>query len=183
MMVKLFEPSAPRRAGVVRSIGTAGFDELHLAWITGLSPLTPRTEDITAKEASLHDDPPANMSHICVNQVEFHVGYHDDDLLHYCRRANITLQAAGAPHVFPGPSPSDPTLQRVAKAHGVSAGEVLLRWVVQQGVPVVVGRGGMAAAAAALAPLFAFTLVDEEMAALSDIQKAQATRKHGLWYV
>jgi 2,5-diketo-D-gluconate reductase A len=61
---------------------------------------------------------------------------------------------------------SHPTLQDIAKAHGRTPGQVILRWETQQGVvpiPKSADRGRLAENLA----VFDFDLTDAELAALS----------------
>jgi diketogulonate reductase-like aldo/keto reductase len=68
-----------------------------------------------------------------VNQFEYHVGMGTDPsgLVSYCTANNIVSQAYSA--LGDGKLISDPLLQTIGKAHGVSSAQVALKWVVAQG--------------------------------------------------
>ncbi len=66
---------------------------------------------------------------------------------------------------------SDPTVLSIAKAHGVNAAQVALRWTVQQGVVAVSSSDKPSHLEGDLA-IFGFELSDDEMAALSKVHAA-----------
>jgi diketogulonate reductase-like aldo/keto reductase len=73
-----------------------------------------------------------------VNQVEWHPHWHQDDLLEYCKKQGIFLQAYSSL----GSSNyktliTDPTVKAIADKLKKSPAQVLLRWAVQQGVGVI----------------------------------------------
>ena len=112
---------------------------------------------------------------ISVNQVEWHLGYHDEPLLEYCTRHGITLQAY-SPLGGPGAAHPSPTalqsraVRAAAVAHNVSVYQVALRWTLQRHVPLVTATSSAVHMAADLAPLFAFELSSLEMKALDAVQ-------------
>eukprot|EP00041_Stephanoeca_diplocostata_P011812 m.195587 g.195587 ORF g.195587 m.195587 type:complete len:304 (+) comp18680_c0_seq2:69-980(+) len=82
-----------------------------------------------------------------LNQCELSVSYHDDATMEYCRAKGIVYQAfsplCGG---FNGSSCSArggknvltvPEVKAIALAHNVSAAQVGLKWIVQQGYPLV----------------------------------------------
>lgn len=141
-------------AGKVRSIGVANFHQGHL------ERMLPHVRNISG----------SNTSAVAVNQVEWHLGWHDEGLLEYCRQHGIRLQAhsplggEGAAH--PGLPLSSERLLAVARAHNTTATQVALRWSVQRGVPVVVPTGSNTSMAQELSPLFGFTLSEAELSSL-----------------
>ena len=74
-----------------------------------------------------------------VNQVNFHVGMGPDPggIHTFCKSKGVQLQAysvlGAASHVHE--ILSSPVLQRIGKAHQVSAATVAQRWAVQRGIP------------------------------------------------
>ena len=64
---------------------------------------------------------------------------------------------------------SDPTVNAVAKAHNVSAAQVALRWVTQQGVVAVTSSDSDAHIAGDLQS-FDFNLTASQIAALAEVQ-------------
>lgn len=110
-----------QKAGKTRAIGVSNF---------GIDDLT-RLE----KTASLW--PPA------VNQCSMSVGYHDDATIGYCDARNITYMAysplcggSNGSSCQHGSVMHQPQVQAIAKAHGKSAAQVALKWLVQQGRPL-----------------------------------------------
>ena len=111
--------------GKVRAIGVSNFTVAHL-----------ETLRRTAKSW-----PPA------VNQVEFHPYLAQSELLAYCKKHGIILQAyaslggqdAGKAKLAPlgGPLLEHAAVLSAAANHGVSAAQVLLRWGVQRGTAVI----------------------------------------------
>ncbi|XP_030759890.1 uncharacterized protein LOC115885202 [Sitophilus oryzae] len=73
-----------------------------------------------------------------VNQVEWHPHYHPEDLLEYCRKNNILLQAysslggSGNTDLI-----KDPKVVEIAKKLGKSPAQVLLRWALQQNLAII----------------------------------------------
>ena len=77
-----------------------------------------------------------------VNQIESHIGWHNDELISFCHRHGIVVQAAtplargGKPGfnsngtVIPG---ADPTITAIAKKYNKSPAQVSLRFLVEIG--------------------------------------------------
>merc|ERR1712039_896406 len=66
------------------------------------------------------------------------MGYGDASTLKRSKELGVTLQAY-APFTGNGESSllSDPTVMKIAEAHGKSSAQVALRWLTQQGIPLV----------------------------------------------
>ncbi|MEM7377542.1 MAG: aldo/keto reductase [Pseudomonadota bacterium] len=69
---------------------------------------------------------------ICTNQVEFHPLLNQDTLLAAAAETGIALSAYCA--VARGKVFEEATIQAIAAAHGKSAAQVALRWILQKGV-------------------------------------------------
>ena len=71
-----------------------------------------------------------------INQIEFHPYLQHGDLIQYHKSKDIKVAAYG-PQLpitkFKG-GPLDPILEQLAKKYAVSPGEILLRWVIDQGI-------------------------------------------------
>merc|ERR1711957_892526 len=72
---------------------------------------------------------------IAVNQIDYNVFKHDEEIIAFCDANNITVEAysplsgaSGAQSVF-----KDETVKSIAATHNVSAAQVALRWIVQRG--------------------------------------------------
>jgi len=85
-----------------------------------------------------------------VDQIEFHVGYHQDDLLAYCRQNDIAITAyspvaEGSPSLVgtnDTPAGLHPEIAAAAKAHGVSGAQVSLRFITQHEGGTAIPRVG-----------------------------------------
>ena len=81
----------------------------------------------------------------------------------YCEEHNITYQAYSPLH-GQGIATS-PVLAKIAQAHGVSNQVVVLRWITQQGIPLVTASDSLQYDQEDLR-MFSFMLSDEEMLAI-----------------
>merc|ERR1712224_751553 len=112
---------------------------------------------------------------IAVNQIEYNVFSHDEDVIAFCDANNITVEAysplsgqKGAQSVF-----SDETVKAIAATHNVSAAQVALRWIVQRGHTLAVLSSNPEHQAND-ADLFGFELTDDEMTQLTELQHNSA---------
>ena len=102
-----------QKAGKIRALGTSNFELPQL------------------KQLLETGNPPA------LNQVPWHIGYHDDYLRDWSTRHKIVLQAyspLGGGEIATGKLPA---VNAIATAHNVTAAQVGLRWIVQQGVAAI----------------------------------------------
>lgn len=101
--------------GLIRSIGVSNFLVKHLKDLKTQSQLIP-----------------------ALNQVEWHPKCYDLDLLEYCKKNNIVLQAYSSLGSSKDTSlRKDSTVIRIAKKIGKSPSQVLLRWAVQRDIPII----------------------------------------------
>lgn len=107
-----------------------------------------------------------------VNQVEFHPRLVQSELLEFCQKHGIAVQAyasmgssdaAQAESFF-----AFPPVQAAAKAHKVTPGQVLLRWALQKGCHVI-PKSTKAARIKENAGVFEFKLSSSEMRAIDDL--------------
>lgn len=136
-----------RSKGLARAIGVSNFGKADL--------------DAAMQGArALGGVPPA------VNQCSMAIGHRDQPMLAYCAQLGISYEAySPLRHV----DLADATLAAVAGAHGKSAAQVALRWVLQQGVPLATSPGGSRRLSLQDLELGGFELTAAEMAALSAI--------------
>ncbi|CAF1455016.1 unnamed protein product [Adineta steineri] len=109
----------------VRAIGVSNFEVNHLLEIINLNSSTPS-----------------------VNQVEFHPYWHEDELLDFCKKHNITFNSyspGGAPDhaVTLGPTwnpipdmRKHPNITQIAQKHQKTPAQVIYRWHWQQGIVI-----------------------------------------------
>lgn len=107
-----------------------------------------------------------------VNQLEFHPRLVQSEMLEFCKKQGIAVQAyaslgsgdaAQAESFF-----SFPPVQEAAKAHGVTAAQVLLRWALQKGCHIV-PKSVKKERVAENAGLFNFKLSAGEMKAIDKL--------------
>ena len=70
-----------------------------------------------------------------VNQVELHVFLQQPELVKFCKANDILIEAYSP--LAHGKGLDDPVLQKLAKKHGKSTAQIMLRWLVEQGFVVL----------------------------------------------
>jgi len=128
--------------GRARAIGVSNYTERHLKDLLSHASVVP-----------------------AVNQVEFSPFLYQRDLLEFCRKQRIQLEAY-AP-LTAGRRLHDPRITAIAQKHGRTNAQVLLRWAVQHGV-VVIPKSTHADRITENARVFDFELISEEMSALDN---------------
>ncbi len=136
------------RAGKVRAIGVSNYMIPHLEELLAAAEIVP-----------------------AVNQIEFHPYLQSKPLVAFCRAKGIQMEA-WSPLMQAGAILRDPTLARIAAAHGKTVAQVVLRWDVQGGV-VTIPKSVHAPRQAENAGIFDFTLTDAEMAAIAALDRDQ----------
>eukprot|EP00040_Diaphanoeca_grandis_P022674 m.122356 g.122356 ORF g.122356 m.122356 type:complete len:360 (+) comp28916_c0_seq3:187-1266(+) len=100
-----------------------------------------------------------------VNQMEFHVGYHDDYLVEWSKNNSVVMQAyspfAGGELSKPGVEP----LQTFATKYNVSSAQIALKFIAQRGVAMI-PKASTTAYQLENMDLWGFNLTISEMAAL-----------------
>jgi diketogulonate reductase-like aldo/keto reductase len=141
--------------GQVRAIGVSNYEVNHLLEIFNLNSSIPS-----------------------VNQVEYHPYWHEDELLDFCNKHNITFNSYspnGAPDFASTMGPSwnpipdmrkHPKIIQIAQKHGKSPSQVIFRWHWQQGI-VINPRTRDLAHMIEILSIFDFQLDNEDMMTLS----------------
>mmetsp|Transcript_28279 Transcript_28279/g.58731 ORF Transcript_28279/g.58731 Transcript_28279/m.58731 type:complete len:176 (-) Transcript_28279:145-672(-) len=144
-----------RAAGKIRAVGVSNYDD-----------------DQVHEVVSAFGEPPA------VNQVQFHLAYHNETLLGAMRSAGTTLEAwasLGGPTVH-GRTPtiplSDARLKSLADRYNASTAQTALRWETQKGVVPVTATCSEEHALGDLRS-FDFQLSDADMAYLDALMPAE----------
>jgi 2,5-diketo-D-gluconate reductase A len=101
-----------RERGYTRSIGVSNFDVGELEQVVGAATSPP-----------------------VVNQAQFGPFAYRRALLEACERHAVVLEAYST--LGTGRHLSDPTVVQIAKRHGRTPAQVLLRWCVQREIPVI----------------------------------------------
>jgi diketogulonate reductase-like aldo/keto reductase len=94
------------------------------------------------------------------NQIECHPFLNQDKVIAACKAHKMAVVAYSP--VARGSAAGNETLARIGKAHGKSAAQISLRYLVQQGI-VVIPRTNTPARLAENFALFDFSLTDAEM--------------------
>lgn len=139
------------QTGRVRTIGVSNYMIPHLQELLAVAEVVP-----------------------AVNQIEFHPYLQSRPLHEFCRSRKIQLEA-WSPLMQAGPILRNPTLTEIAKHHGKSTAQVILRWDVQSGV-VTIPKSVKPARIEENAAIFDFTLDEEEMRAIDALERNQ---RHG----
>jgi methylglyoxal/glyoxal reductase len=141
-----------QREGVCRAIGVSNYTVRHLEELRTHSDLVP-----------------------AVDQVEFHPFVYDPELLGYCERHGIRLEAWSP--ITRGRRLDDPTVRAVADAHHRSPAQVLLRWGIEHGV-IEIPKSIHRERIEENARVFDFSLTTEEVARLDGLRDG---KRVGLW--
>ncbi|MER9067820.1 aldo/keto reductase [Mesorhizobium sp. M0902] len=101
-----------RQSGRIKSIGVSNFNQDHLERIIGETGVTPT-----------------------VNQIELHPRFQRRDKREFHDRHNIRIESWSP--LGSGRLLSDPTLESIARKHGKSVAQTIVRWHLQEGVIVI----------------------------------------------
>ncbi len=115
---------------------------------------------------------------IICNQVEFHPLIDQAKALAAARELKIDLTAYSP--IARGAALKLPAVERIAAAHGRPASEIVLRWIVQQGVVAIPKTSRKESAISNLNTL-SFRLSDEEMLAISALGTADGRTINPSW--
>ena len=107
-------------------------------------------------------------SDIVCNQIEYHPFLDQDKVVAACRKHGMAVVAYSP--VARGGAIGDKVLGRIAKAHGKTAAQVSLRWLVQQGI-VVIPRTSRIERLEENIDLFDFELSDAEMKEIAGLAR------------
>jgi diketogulonate reductase-like aldo/keto reductase len=136
------------RAGRIKAIGVSNFMIPHLDELLAAAETVP-----------------------AVNQIEFHPYLQSKPLVSHCQAKGIQIEA-WSPLMQGGPVLRDRTLVDVARKHGKTVAQVVLRWDVQSGV-VTIPKSVKRERIAENANIFDFALADSEMTAIAALDRGQ----------
>jgi diketogulonate reductase-like aldo/keto reductase len=140
-----------RERGLAASIGVSNFSEADLDQVVKASTTAP-----------------------VVNQIQFSSLEYRRGLLDACQRLDIVLEAYSP--LGTGRHLANPVVTEVAAHTGRTPAQVLLRWCLQHGVPVI-PKSTHRDRIEENAQIFDFTLADKDMAALDALDKTRGTAK------
>jgi diketogulonate reductase-like aldo/keto reductase len=115
---------------------------------------------------------------IICNQVEFHPLLDQSALLGTARELGVALTAYRP--LARGKAMAPAVIQQIAKRHGRPASEIVLRWIIQQGIPAIPMTTQRANAQSNLNAL-SFSLPEEDMAAISAIRTRDGRTINPSW--
>ncbi|MEO7414513.1 MAG: aldo/keto reductase [Opitutaceae bacterium] len=137
-----------QRAGRVKSIGVSNHMRPHLDELLATAEVVP-----------------------AVNQIEFHPYLQSKPLVEHCRAKGIRVEA-WSPLAKGGELLQDRVLGDLAKRHGKTVAQIVLRWEVQHGV-VTIPKSVQPHRLAENAGIFDFQLSDVEMSAVAALDRNQ----------
>lgn len=129
--------------GRCRAIGVSNYTIRHLVQLLGQSSTVP-----------------------AVNQVEFHPFLYQADLLRWCHERGIRIEAYSP--LARAQRMKDPVVKEIARAHGKTPAQVLIRWGLQHDL-VVIPKSVRHERIAENADVFDFSLSDEEIRRLDGL--------------
>jgi diketogulonate reductase-like aldo/keto reductase len=134
-----------KRAGLTRHIGIANFTIPHIEEAVRLSPET-----------------------LVTNQIEVHPFIDQTRVIATCRRHGISITAYCP--IWRGKAHGNEVLERIGKAHGKSAAQVSLRYLVQQGI-IPIPRTSKRERLKENLEIFDFSLSETEMAEIGKLKR------------
>jgi diketogulonate reductase-like aldo/keto reductase len=136
-----------QQEGLTRSIGVSNFHEPHLERIIAETGVVP-----------------------AVNQIELHPYLQQHGLRREHAERGIITEAWSP--LAQGAVLDEPVLVEIAQRHGVTTGQVVLRWHIQLG-NVVFPKSATPARIEENIDVFGFSLTDDDMAAIADLDRGQ----------
>lgn len=115
---------------------------------------------------------------LVTNQVEYHPYLSQAKLLEACRRLGVSLTAYSP--LAQGRVADDPVIAAMAAEKGVTAGQVVLRWLVQQGV-IAIPKTASRERAGENLDVFGFQLSDDEMQTISLLARPDGRMINSDW--
>lgn len=133
--------------GLARAIGVSNFLRSHLEHLLAAASVNPS-----------------------VNQVEFHPHNQEWDLVEFCRQNGVHYEAWSP--LKRGRILQDGTLAALADAHRVTTAQVIIRWLLQEGV-IAIPKSVHQDRIAANADVFDFELTDDEVAIIRSLDRRE----------
>ncbi len=138
------------REGRARSIGVSNFQTKHLGRLAAETEIVP-----------------------AVNQIEVHPYFTNEEVRAYCAEHGIAVEAWSP--IAQGGVLGDPTISAIAQRLGRSTAQVTLRWHIQRG-DIIFPKSTTPSRIAENFALFDFELTDDDIAAISALDKGEEGR-------
>ena len=135
-----------KRAGYVKQLGVSNF-----------------TVALLAEAVKASDEP------LVCNQIEYHPFLDQSKVIAACKHHDIAVVAYSP--IARGSANGNEVLERIGQAHGKTAAQVSLRWLIQQNIVVIPRTSKLARLEENLA-IFDFTLSDAEMTEIAALSQA-----------
>jgi diketogulonate reductase-like aldo/keto reductase len=147
-----------RERGLTRSIGVSNYSAAQIDEVIASGTVAP-----------------------VIDQVEFSAVSHRRGLVTAAEKHGVVIESYSS--LGTGKHLDDPTVAAIARRAGRTPAQVLLRWCVQHGIPVI-PKSTHRERIAENADIFSFTLPDEDMRALDGLDQTGGTDKavDGGWW-
>lgn len=116
---------------------------------------------------------------LVTNQVEYHPFLDSQKVMAACAHHGLSLTAYCP--LARGKVVGNPVIEEIAARHGRTAGQVALRWLVQQPGVIAIPRTSSKARLAENIDVFGFALTDDEMAAISGLARPDGRVVQASW--
>jgi diketogulonate reductase-like aldo/keto reductase len=155
-------------AGTLKALGDTKRQGLtrHI----GVSNFSPR---LVAEAVRLSEEP------LVVNQCEYHPYLDQSRVRAACERHGLAFTSY-AP-LGRGEVLDDPTIREIARAHGRTPGQIVLRWHVQQPATIAIPKSGNRKRIAENIAIFDFALSADEMNRISALARPDGRMVHPGW--
>lgn len=142
--------------GLVKSIGVSNFTPAHITTLM-------QSEGVTVKPS--------------INQVEYHLWNQQKEIYKFCTAESIVVQAYSP--LTQGKKLSDATLAKIANKHHKTPAQIVLRWVLEQGV-VAIPKSENPGRIAENVGLYDFAFDQEDLTQIADMDSGQ-DGNIGMW--
>ena len=139
-----------QQAGKIRSIGVSNFSPAQMENLMRMSRVQP-----------------------AVNQIGVSPWFQENDAVNYLQNNNVQVEAwapfaEGKHGIF-----TDPTIAKIAQAHGKTNGQVILRWLLQRGI-IVIPKSVHQARIEENFDVFDFELSEGEMSIMAGLDRHES---------
>ena len=109
-----------------------------------------------------------------VNQIELHPTWQQREVVAYCKAHNIAVEAYSPMARGADLNAGDGVIERIARAHGVTEAQVILRWHIENGT-IIIPKSVHAERIAENFDVFGFALDAEDMAVIASLDRPESS--------
>lgn len=144
-----------QKSGRARSIGVSNFLKPHLERILATATIIP-----------------------AVNQIEYHPYLQHGDLVQFCRSSGIAVTAYSTLTAITkaAPGPVDGAYDALAQKYAVAAGDVAMRWCIDQNIAVITTSSSEQRLQSISKNLWSFQLSEDEVGQISSLGRQKHHR-------